>query len=301
MGDKLGMLPPELIKTGGGEMKKILLGLLEPDGNLLVDSERILLTALTRKKAQELGRIPLAVEMDQAHKLVLVTGDQYRKTLYQAEILEEVSPLSGALIKALLKKGIISQKDLLQNIPQKSKPAASERLCGLVIGHKKSSPGAVNERAHITEFDFNDALSVMIEKRVISAKIQRIYRRTYIELPDDINSLGPDFVVSLHCNAFNKKASGTEVLFYHRSQRGRQMAEILLEKLTSCLHLPNRGIKPKTSEDRGGYLLRYTKAPAVISEPFFIDNDEDLETARANLDGLASAYASAIDEIAVTI
>ncbi len=282
-------------------MKKILLGLLEPDGNLLVDSERILLTALTRKKTQELGRRPLAVETDQAHKLVLVTGDQYRKTLYQAEILEEVSPLSGALIKAFLKKGIISQKDLLQNIPQKSKPAVPERLCGLVIGHKKSSPGAVNERAHITEFDFNDALSVMIEKRVISAKIQRIYRRTYIELPDDINSLGPDFVVSLHCNAFNKKASGTEVLFYHRSQRGRQMAEILLEKLTSCLHLPNRGIKPKTSEDRGGYLLRYTKAPAVISEPFFIDNDEDLETARANLDGLASAYASAIDEIAVTI
>ncbi len=283
-------------------MKKILLGLLEADGNILVDSERIFLTPLTRKEARELGKRPLAVEPGQVQKLFLVTGDLYRKTLYGAKILEEVSPLSGALIKALLKKGVISQKDLLQNLQAKGEEAAvPEKLCGLVIGHKKSSPGAVNERANLTEFDFNDRLSVMIEDRVKKARVQRIYRRTYRELPDDINSLGPDFVVSLHCNAYNKKASGTEVLFYHRSSKGRQMAEILLGRLVDCLHLPNRGIKPKTSEDRGGYLLRYTKAPAVISEPFFIDNDEDLATARSNLEGLAMAYASAIDEMAATV
>lgn len=79
------------------------------------------------------------------------------------------------------------------------------------------------------------------------------------------------------------------------------MAAILLNALVSELRLPDRGIKPKTSEDRGGYLLRYTKAPAVISEPFFIDNDQDLSVARSDLEGLARAYASAIDEMTAVL
>jgi len=279
-------------------MKKILLGILDRDGSLLVDSGKIPLTRFTREEAKRLGRRPLLAESGQAGRLFLVSGDLFRKTLYEAEILEQVSPLSGALIKALIKKGVISQDDLLKNIQREQKETEPlQKLCGLVIGHKKRSPGAVNESAGITEFDFNDRLSVMIERRVKRVQVQRIYRRTYRELPDDINSLGPDFVVSLHCNAFNKKASGTEVLYYHRSLAGRQMAGVLLESLVNQLYLPNRGIKPKTSEDRGGYLLRYTTMPVVIAEPFFIDNDQDLETAQSDLEGLATAYAAAIDEM----
>jgi N-acetylmuramoyl-L-alanine amidase len=53
----------------------------------------------------------------------------------------------------------------------------------------------------------------------------------------------------------------------------------------------------KEAEDRGGYLLRYTKAPCLIAEPFFIDNNNDLTRAQEDLDGLTSAYASAIDEV----
>ncbi|MCK5058260.1 MAG: N-acetylmuramoyl-L-alanine amidase, partial [Candidatus Aminicenantes bacterium] len=76
-----------------------------------------------------------------------------------------------------------------------------------------------------------------------------------------------------------------------------QLGEILLKHLADFLKLPNRGIKPKTVEDKGGYLLGYTKAPCLIAEPFFIDNNEDLEHVMENLDGLADAYAGALDEI----
>ena len=288
--------------AGGGDMKKILLGVLTEDGSLMVDSEKIPLTRLSRNEAKLSGRKPLAVEADEAGRLFLVSGDLFRKTLYGAEILEEVSPLAGALIRTLITKGVISQGDLLKNIQMElQQPEIPRKLCALVIGHKKFSPGAVNETSNLTEFDFNDHLSVMIERQVKKARVQRIYRRTYRELPDDINSLDPDFVVSLHCNAFNKKASGTEVLYYHKSQGGKQMAGILLSSLVGELRLPDRGIKPKTSEDRGGYLLRYTKAPAVISEPFFIDNDQDLSVAQSDLEGLARAYASAIDEMTAVL
>lgn len=171
------------------------------------------------------------------------------------------------------------------------------KLCALVIGHKKRSPGAKNVEANLTEFDFNEDLALRIEKKVQNGEIQRIYRRTYKELPDDINTLEPDFIVSLHCNAFNGKVSGTEVLYYHKSERGKEIAEILLNHLIEHLKLPNRGIKPKTTEDRGGYLLCYTNASCVIAEPFFIDNDDDLARAQEDMDGLVAAYAAAIDQI----
>jgi N-acetylmuramoyl-L-alanine amidase len=95
--------------------------------------------------------------------------------------------------------------------------------------------------------------------------------------------------------------SGTEVLYYHTSQKGKQMAEILQNHLVTYLGLKDRGIKPKSAEDRGGYLLRYTNAPCVIAEPFFIDNDQDLSVAMLNKSGLADAYIKAIDEIANTL
>ncbi|MDL1985814.1 MAG: N-acetylmuramoyl-L-alanine amidase [Deltaproteobacteria bacterium] len=126
---------------------------------------------------------------------------------------------------------------------------------------------------------------------------QRIYRRTYKDLPDDINALNPNFIISLHCNAFNTQVAGTEVLYYHKSENGKKMAEILLKYLLEHLKLPDRGIKSRMSEDRGGYLLRYTQAPCLIAEPFFIDNNSDLARAQEDLDGLAAAYAAAIDEV----
>ncbi|MFQ5866211.1 MAG: N-acetylmuramoyl-L-alanine amidase [bacterium] len=171
------------------------------------------------------------------------------------------------------------------------------KLCALVIGHKKSSPGAINDNQNLTEFEFNDFLSFRIEKKVVNTDVQRVYRRTYKELPDDINALAPDFIVSLHCNAFNKQASGTEVLYYYKSDKGKQIAEVLQRHLLDYLTLPDRGIKPRTSEDRGGYLLKYTHAPCVIAEPFFIDNDDDLAKAQEDLEAFAQTYANAIDEI----
>lgn len=144
------------------------------------------------------------------------------------------------------------------------------KKCALVIGHKKTSPGASNRSSGLTEFAFNDVLSIEIESEESGVEVQRVYRRTYNLLPDDINQLNPDFIVSLHCNAFNRSASGTEVLYYHRSTKGKLAAEILRDNLVDALGLSNRGIKSRTSEDRGGYLLRYTNAPCIIAEPFFI-------------------------------
>jgi len=169
--------------------------------------------------------------------------------------------------------------------------------CALVIGHKKESPGAVNSASGLSEFVFNDNLADMIEERVTAANTIRVYRKIYKNLPDDINALDPNFIISLHCNSFREIATGTEVLYYRTSEKGKMMAEILLRHIVDHLGLKKRGAIPKATEDRGGTLLKYTNAPCVIAEPFFISNDDDLARAQADLEGLAAAYANAIDEI----
>ncbi len=176
-------------------------------------------------------------------------------------------------------------------------PVNGRMVCALVIGHKHLSPGAVNEDSGTTEFEFNDELARDIESRQGDVIIQRVYRRTYQSLPGDINELSPDFVVCLHCNAFNKRTAGSEVLYYHRSVKGQQMADILGKALAEGLKNRNRGIKPRSAEERGGYLLRYTNAPCVIAEPFFIDNNDELANAKTRRRYLVKAYLEAIEEI----
>lgn len=280
--------------------KDWLIGILIHQGRLKTESGEILLTTLPKGAAQppESGTLPVAEE--NLGKTVMVRGDLVGGVLYSAQVVETLPRLTGALIQKLAEKGIVSLaeiKERLSEMEDEQEIVLPEKLCALVIGHKKSSAGAVNEKAGITEFDFNENLAIRIEQKVKKTKVQRIYRRTYKALPGDINELNPDFTVSLHCNAFNQKATGTEVLYYYTSQKSKNIAEVLQRHLVEYLKLPDRGIRPKRSEDRGGYLLRYTSAPCVIAEPFFIDNDDDLARAQKDIDGLAAVYAGCVDEM----
>ncbi len=281
--------------------KDLFIGTLRSDSHLQTDLGGILLTGI----AQAAGRSPdserLEIPSEKVGRMAIVRGDESEGILYSAEIVEVFTPIASALFSTLVKKGLISLDELKKQIedPQfegipGDKP---RRLCALVIGHKRRSPGAVNLSQNLSEFDFNDDFAMRIERKVQETEIQRVYRRTYRELPEDINALGPHFIVSLHCNAFDGRVSGTEVLYYHKSERGKEIAEILQRNLVEFLKLPDRGVKPRTSEDRGGYLLKYTKAPCVIAEPFFIDNDGDLARAQENVEELAAVYAKAIDRI----
>lgn len=166
----------------------------------------------------------------------------------------------------------------------------------IVIGHKKSSPGAFNENYMKSEFEYNEELSLLIEKALSELKIssKRIYRRTYRELPGDINAIQPSLMVNLHTNAFNSKLSGSSVMYNSQSENGKKLADILLSEIVNILNLKNRGIKPVSSEDRGGFLLHNVNCTAVILQPFFIDNDSDLKVAIEKKEELAQSIAKGI-------
>ncbi len=169
----------------------------------------------------------------------------------------------------------------------------------LVVGHKRNSGGASSSNG-VTEFNYNEELVSMVADNLSELKIEVLifYRDNYRDLPDEINSKNPDLIISFHCNAFNTKASGSEVLYYHKSIIGKSIADMFKEAICNTLYLRDRGIKGKSTEERGGYLLRYTKAPCVILEPFFIDNRSDFSVGTKFKNELALSIAAVIVKLA---
>ena len=176
----------------------------------------------------------------------------------------------------------------------------AKKRVALVVGHTEKSPGACNQQSDVCEFDFNKQLVTRVSA-IINTKCEIVYRDRYRDLPEKINKLNPDFVICFHCNAYNRKSSGTEILFYHKSKKGKKMAFIFQNNIVKALGLKDRGIKGKSSEQRGGFVLKETKAPCILLEPFFIDNDDDYRTVINKYTGLVGACADSIYEIIETV
>lgn len=175
---------------------------------------------------------------------------------------------------------------------------SKKRIC-LIIGHGGNDCGAVNNNTKETELGYNTDLVHKL-KEVLDKKdyIVDVYNRGFykVENVHYLNKIGYDIMISFHCNAFNGKASGTEVLYWYSSKKGKILAQDLLDNITKTLNLANRGLKPINVGDRGAYLLGRTNAVTVLIEPFFIDNDNDLKVGNEKKNDYIEAVAQAIDK-----
>lgn len=250
-----------------------------------------------------------AVELEGSFGIVV--GELDGDTLYEARVEEVVPPILSGVLRRLLRQGALDVETMLPKVQQsirslvgevKTASGRGKPLCALVVGHRKSARGAVSADKSVTEFDFNSELAKDIKKRVNKARVRIVFRDNtpngLSKLPAKINAIGPNLILSLHCNAFNNKATGSETLYFHSSKRGKKLASIVQKQLLGALELKNRKIRAKKDGDRGASVLKFTHAPCVICEPFFIDNDRDLEVALRRRKSLAAAYARAIDNAA---
>jgi N-acetylmuramoyl-L-alanine amidase len=160
----------------------------------------------------------------------------------------------------------------------------------IIIGHSPSDKGACN--SGFCEFDYNQIVAHSILEQS-DLDIEIVYRDDYHSLPDKVNKTGADIAISLHCNAFNKEASGCETL-YSGSKKGLELAQKVHAKILPVFGNPDRGIKKRRLKDRGGWILHKTKMPCVILEPFFIDNDEELKKAKRVYKEYAKAIIDAL-------
>ena len=95
------------------------------------------------------------------------------------------------------------------------------------------------------------------------------------------NDFGADYFISIHCNsATNNQARGTETFYHKGSAKGKKLAKAINDEIVETLGTKNRGIK-----EGNFYVLRNTKAPAVLVECEFISNldGEKLLVEKANV------------------
>ncbi len=108
---------------------------------------------------------------------------------------------------------------------------------------------------------------------------------------DKANTFGSDFFISCHLNASDGSGNGCEVVYHPSSTKGKKLAECIVEELSN-LGFKNRGAK---ADVRGLYELNHTNMTAVIVEPFFCDNEEDVAIyKRVGSEGVANAIVKGV-------
>ena len=75
------------------------------------------------------------------------------------------------------------------------------------------------------------------------------------EITQAANASGVDFFLSIHCNAYNGRARGSEVEVFPGSRAGRRFASYLLSQIIDSLGTLDRGLKDRPNL----YVLKHTR------------------------------------------
>ena len=154
-------------------------------------------------------------------------------------------------------------------------------------------PGACG--CGLRECDVAKSVADLVEYYLVAAGVEVVGNMQDDDLgaiTGTANESDADIFVSIHCNAANSMAYGTEVLVYPGSTCGRQLGNCIQRQIVDSLDTTDRGLK-----DRPGlWVLKSTDMPAVLVELAFIDNEDDAALLRDNQDDFARAIARGVTD-----
>ena len=110
------------------------------------------------------------------------------------------------------------------------------------------------------------------------------------------NRTDADVFISIHCNACNGVAQGTEVWHYYGSGEGEKLSQCIQNQIVDALETVDRGTKEAKPGVNGLYVLSNTDAVAVLIELAFIDNESDAALLRERKDDFARAIARGVTD-----
>ena len=149
------------------------------------------------------------------------------------------------------------------------------KLVILDAGHGGKDGGAVNGTKHesVAALAIAKKVGDQLNKKGVSVKFTRT-KDKYVSLEERCrisNECGADVFVSIHLNAAeNKAAHGVETWRYENvGAETKALADNVQTELIAATGWRNRGVKTTTTL----YVLKHTKAPAVLIECGFISND----------------------------
>ncbi len=118
------------------------------------------------------------------------------------------------------------------------------------------------------------------------------YADRNVSVVQSANDWPADIFISIHCNAANGQAQGTEVECYSRMSNGGNLAQCIQNQIVGALGTVDRGVK----EMPGLIVLKHTDMPAVLVETAFIDNDDDATLLVDRSDDFAAAIARGVTD-----
>jgi N-acetylmuramoyl-L-alanine amidase len=151
-------------------------------------------------------------------------------------------------------------------------------------GHGGSDPGAVNS-THGTKEAARVLVTALELRRLLekdtadaaggAAWSVRLSRTTDVFIPlgsrsADANAWGADRFLSIHQNAFNRTANGTETFSLANAGTAAELRNLVQAEALKAWGLANRGTKTA-----GFSVLRNSAMPAVLTEMGFIDSPVD--------------------------
>ena len=144
-------------------------------------------------------------------------------------------------------------------------------------GHGGKDPGAVNNSKHeaIAALAIAKKVGTLLKEKGYTVKYTRSTDK-YLSLSERCkisNQFDADAFISIHLNAAaNKEASGIETWRYANvGDTTRTLAKEVQTELIAATGARDRGVKTSTTF----YVLKHTKAPAVLVEAGFISNNEE--------------------------
>lgn len=153
-------------------------------------------------------------------------------------------------------------------------------------------PGAVNPVTGTRECDIAAQAGRLLANYLTAAgiEIKALQSDDLGEVCAASNEWGADVFISLHCNAFNGIARGTETLY--KSFNGQRLAGFIQSQIIRSVNTVDRGSKLRDDL----WVLNGTDAVAMLVELAFIDNMEDLKLLKTQLDKLVRAIARGITD-----
>lgn len=110
------------------------------------------------------------------------------------------------------------------------------------------------------------------------------------------NRADAEVFISIHCNACNGSANGTEVWHFYGSGVGETLAQCIQNQIVDALGTVDRGVKGAKPGVNGLYVLSNTDAVAILVELAFIDNESDAALLRERKDDFARAIARGVTD-----
>lgn len=153
-------------------------------------------------------------------------------------------------------------------------------IIGLNAGHTLISKGTGASSKYASETQKNREVLLKLTN-ILKEKGHIVVNCTVDKSDNDLadivniaNAQNLDLFISLHLNAYveTEKAMGVETYTYSTTSSSRPVAERIQSNLVKSIGWTNRGVKTANF-----YVLKNTKAPAILVELGFCDSKKDME------------------------